>query len=247
MMAAASCMTHNLHSADQKSSPEKSDLQIDVLQNALMKRVDIDFGSKEGRLRYARAQRYPTAKEAAAAMGVPYGTYSGHEKGTRGYDSDDAIRYGKFFRKTPEWLLFGVGDNDVLSSIPLAGLVGLGERIHWYGDDHVPLTLVEIPYPLPVGCFALEARGNSQWPRIKDGELVVTKWHDGPVLDLLNDEAVIQTEDDQYLLKTLRRSVDEDTFNLETHNGATLENVEVKRAGRVMMILPSKMWVRLDV
>lgn len=238
---------YNLHSADWKSSPSTPDLQIVNLHNALMKRVDIDLTTKEGRLRYARSERYGTAKEAAEAMGVPYGTYSGHEKGSRGYNDEDAVRYGKFFRKSPEWLLFGVGDNQVLSSIPLAGLVGLGERIHWYGDDHVPLTLVEIPYPLPKGCFALEARGNSQFPRVKDGELVVTRWHDGPVRDLLGVEAVLETKDSEYLLKTLRRGSEEDAYNLETHNGPTIENVEVKRAGRVMMILPSKEWVRLDI
>lgn len=40
-------------------------------------------------------------------MGVSVATYIQHENGTRGFPADRAQRYARFFRTTPEWLLYG--------------------------------------------------------------------------------------------------------------------------------------------
>lgn len=50
---------------------------------------------------------YNTAKDAALAMGASVATYIQHENGTRGFPKDRAQRYARFFRTTPEWLLYG--------------------------------------------------------------------------------------------------------------------------------------------
>lgn len=208
----------------------------------------MDDVGQAGRLREARKKRgYGSAAKAAEAIGVPYGTYSGHENGSRGISHEDVARYARFFRVPVEWLAFGKGSVSETRTIPIAGLVGLGEKIQWYGGDHFTLGVVEIPFPLPPDCFALEARGNSQFPRVKDGELVITKWFDGPASNLLGQEAIIETVNDEYMLKTIRRGSDHDLFNLESHNAPLMEDVEIRRAGPVMMILPNKIWVRSDV
>ena len=65
------------------------------------------------RLKRARTDAgYPAAKNAAEAMGISIPTYIQHENGTRGFNADRAQRYARFFRTTPEWLLYGreVGD-----------------------------------------------------------------------------------------------------------------------------------------
>lgn len=60
------------------------------------------------RLKWAREQKgYKTASSAAGAMDVPYGTYSGHENGSRGIKSEEIERYAKFFKVDPAWLQFG--------------------------------------------------------------------------------------------------------------------------------------------
>ncbi len=62
------------------------------------------------RLKVARERAgYETAKEAAASLGVPISTYTGHENGSRGYTKNAAQRYGRKFKVAPEWLLFGTG------------------------------------------------------------------------------------------------------------------------------------------
>lgn len=74
------------------------------------------------RLKAAReAAGYETAKRAAEAMGASVATYLQHENGTRGYPSVKAERYARFFRTTPEWLLYGRGDKpkDEVPGLPV--------------------------------------------------------------------------------------------------------------------------------
>jgi SOS-response transcriptional repressor LexA len=60
------------------------------------------------RLKQAREKSsYHSAKSAAEAMGVAVATYIQHENGTRGFPAARAERYARFFRVTPEWLLYG--------------------------------------------------------------------------------------------------------------------------------------------
>lgn len=64
--------------------------------------------SSADRLKEARiAAGYATAKQSAEAMGVSVSTYIHHENGTRGYPASRAERYARFFKTTPEWLLYG--------------------------------------------------------------------------------------------------------------------------------------------
>lgn len=62
------------------------------------------------RLATARRQAgYDTAREAATAVGIPYGTYSGHENGSSGFRSETGETYAKKFRVRFEWLMRGTG------------------------------------------------------------------------------------------------------------------------------------------
>jgi hypothetical protein len=65
------------------------------------------------RLIDARIKRgYPTAAAAIRAFGFVKSTYEKHENGTRAFDLKDAERYGKAFRKSPAWILTGVGPQE---------------------------------------------------------------------------------------------------------------------------------------
>lgn len=70
------------------------------------------------RLKQARiAAGYDSAPSAAVAMGVREPTYMGHENGSRGF-AKSAERYAKFFRTTPEWLMFGTGAKPKSQQLP---------------------------------------------------------------------------------------------------------------------------------
>ncbi|MGW8135406.1 LexA family protein [Sphingomonas zeae] len=58
------------------------------------------------RLTQARTEAgYPSAAAAAKARGWTVSTYNSHENGTRGFGADEAVIYGRAFRKNPGWLL----------------------------------------------------------------------------------------------------------------------------------------------
>ena len=62
------------------------------------------------RLVAARKQAgYTTAAEGADAVGVPYGTYSGHENGSSGFRADKGEIYAKKYKVRFEWLMRGTG------------------------------------------------------------------------------------------------------------------------------------------
>ncbi|TPN43232.1 helix-turn-helix transcriptional regulator [Mesorhizobium sp. B1-1-7] len=62
------------------------------------------------RLVAARKQAgFETAVEAAEAVGVPYGTYSGHENGSSGFRRDKGEIYARKFKVRFEWLMLGTG------------------------------------------------------------------------------------------------------------------------------------------
>lgn len=73
------------------------------------------MSGKAERLKEARVKAgYESAQEAAAAMGCAASTYIQHENGLRGYPAARAQRYAKFFRTTPEWLLYGTKRSDAV-------------------------------------------------------------------------------------------------------------------------------------
>lgn len=64
--------------------------------------------ARAGRLKRAREAHYETATAAAIAIGVPVGTYAGHENGHRDFGADAAELYARRFRVSPAWLMFGI-------------------------------------------------------------------------------------------------------------------------------------------
>lgn len=186
---------HNyLRYADHNVKRRKSDLQIDVLHYAVMEKHD--------RLRLARKLRFKFAKDAATAMDVPYGTYSGHESGSRGFTDADVERYAKAFRVSPSWLAFGEGpmstgktlgaaperaviaDNDVTVArlyVRLTAEAGNWREQGVYQDIEEPEWYLVPQRPNdPLRRFLTKVAGDSMdKARLFDGDFVVTiDWND---------------------------------------------------------------------
>lgn len=48
-------------------------------------------------------------------MSISYGTYAGHENGSRGIKRQDIVRYAVFFKVQPNWLEFGINADPLAS------------------------------------------------------------------------------------------------------------------------------------
>lgn len=120
--------------------------------------IPIRMETKGDRLKQAREARgFSSAARAAEALGVPYGTYSGHENGARGFKDVEAERYARFFRVSVGWLVSGEG-----FTIPLISWVSAGRLER--PDQVVDLeTAKMVPVAgLPAGdWFALRVEGDS--------------------------------------------------------------------------------------
>ena len=65
-----------------------------------------------------------------------------------------------------------------------------------------------------------------------------------PPAEHIGREVIVKISNGPYLIKTIRRGARPGRFHLESHNAPLREDVEIERVGDVLMILPSRTWVR---
>lgn len=203
--------------------------------------------SVHDRLKAARIRAgFSTPTDAARAFGWKVPTYLGHENGDRKPKRDRAEKYARAFRTTVAWLLDGTAPNTLNKPIPVFGYIGLGEEIEMLDVEASALDHIELPYGFSVpDCAALIARGNSQFPRVRDGEVVV--YHTGglPPDDLLGREVVVKVMDGAILLKTIRKGSGPGLYHLESFNAPTRTDVRIDWCGEVLSIVPGGAWRKL--
>lgn len=137
------------------------------------------------RLREARtAAGFLSALAAATAMGVAPATYVQHENGHRNFSAERAERYARFFKTTPEWLLYGRGDKPA-SAFPLRAkgvdrwvpVIGTVRAGAWTEIADEPWEPEVVPVSLQgfegAQLFALRVQGSSMDRFYPDGSLVV--------------------------------------------------------------------------
>lgn len=145
------------------------------------------------RLKRARADAgYHSAKDAALAMGISVATYIQHENGTRNFPADRAQRYARFFRTTPEWLLYGRETGERLElaqlgpQIPIQGAVAAGvfrDRLEYPEDEWETFTgAAGIDAPVNQR-FGLRVEGDSMDLIYPPGTILecVRYWGDYPI------------------------------------------------------------------
>lgn len=179
------------------------------------------------RLQHARREAgYATATQAAAAMGVPAPTYLAHENGTKGL-SRAGTRYAKFFHVSYGWLLAGAGEmTGGSTSIPLMGLVGAGSTVEPIGDT-VAASIGSITMPDAEHLGALKVRGESQYPRYMDGEIILYDRRPRTPGELNNRYAVVDCSDGRRVIKKIVRGRKPAAWNLWSHNAPEEEDADI--------------------
>jgi len=171
------------------------------------------------RLRQARvAAGFDSAGDAAAALGVSAATYRQHENGTRGYPASKAEHYARRFRVTPEWLLYGRGDEPTVKptskTVPLVGYVGAGSIAHYYGTGDGGLDEVPAPENATASTVAAEVRGTSLGPFFERWLVFWDEVRNPPTPDLFGQLCVVGLPDDRVLVKQLKPASAPGRFHL---------------------------------
>jgi phage repressor protein C with HTH and peptisase S24 domain len=206
------------------------------------------------RLRIAREKFFKSARVAAKALGMPVSTYGAHERaedpGGRDYGPDEAKRYGRRFRVTPEWLLTGrkVGPTDgtddfppeapTAPKVPVAGYVGAGAEAHFYAVAQGDLDEVGAPEGSTKETVAVEIRGDSLGTFF-DRWLVFYDDVRSPITpDLIGKLCVVGLDDGRVLIKKLQRSRVHGLFNLVSQNDPPIVDATIEWAARVKSMTP---------
>jgi hypothetical protein len=207
------------------------------------------------RLRTAREKFFKSARVAAKALGMPVSTYGAHERaedpGGRDYGPDEAKRYARRFRVTPEWLLTGrkVGPTDdpggvdtveepTAPKVPVAGYVGAGAETHFYAVSQGGLDEIDAPEGSTPDTVAVEIRGNSLGTFFDRWLVFYDDVHREVTPDLLGKLCVVGLDDGRVLIKKLQRSRSPGLFNLVSQTEAPIPDVAIEWAAKVKSMMP---------
>ena len=181
--------------------------------------------------------------DAARAFGWKEPTYHGHENGDRNPSRNTAEKYARALRVSVAWLLHGQGDASPRNVFPVFGYVGLGEGVELLDTPSSPMEEIELPFGFSVpDCGALICRGNSQHPRVKDGDVVIYHRNGLTPDALIGREAIVGLASKSVMMKRILRGSFAGVFNLESHNAPLIENAVIEWCGEVMAIVPQGQW-----
>ena len=195
------------------------------------------------RLQEARARAgFANATDAARAFGWNENTYRSHENGERGLKPSVAERYAAALKVSAGYLLTGEGGDARSTLIPLRGLVGAGGEIN---DDITQVhrdnvVKVRVNIALGKGLSAFEVWGDSMLPKYDPGDVVIVQDAPVPVDRVLGDVALVLTRDGRRYLKRVLRGSEAGTYNLESFNARTIEDVEIAEATMIHLVLPAR-------
>jgi hypothetical protein len=180
------------------------------------------------RLRIARKEAgYGSIADAAEAFeSIKTPTLTSHENGTREFDAEAAIRYGKAFKVSPSWLLAldsvqhtPGGPSRVIESpeIPWLGKAAAGVWLEQSVRD--PDSMETVPYdrmagdPGPDNLFAITPEGDSmdlKWP---EPVKLIFRWAKFGFADVAPGNYVLVEREnhDLYEMTCKRLEIDEET------------------------------------
>jgi hypothetical protein len=198
------------------------------------------------RLRIARERLFKSARIAATAMHIPVSTYGAHERaeapGGRDYGPDDAKKYARRFRVTPEWLLTGKGDQPEIDEgvgippppkVRVVGYVGAGAEAHFYDVAPGDLDEVEPSAGTTDMTVCVEIRGDSLGAFFNRWFVFYDNVRQEVTPDLVGELCVVGLPDERVLIKQVQRSRTEGLFNLLSSTQPPIRDVAITWAAKV--------------
>jgi phage repressor protein C with HTH and peptisase S24 domain len=200
------------------------------------------------RLRIARERHFKSARAAGKAMGIPVSTYGAHERaeapGGRDYGPDEAKRYARRFRVTPEWLLTGRGpgpgegpfepEGPEAPRVRVVGYVGAGSAAHFYEVNQGDLDEVIWPQLPADTTVAVEIRGDSLGSFFNRWLVYYDDVRRAVTSDLIGELCVVGLADGRVLVKQIQRGRAEGLFNLMSVNEKPITDVAIEWSAKVI-------------
>lgn len=124
------------------------------------------------------------------------------------------------------------------ATVPVVGYVGAGAEVYPV-DDHAPgdgLDEVDAPPGAGPDAVAVIVRGDSQYPMLFDGDVLIYWNHLADPGEARGRLCVVHLADGRTLVKNLQRGTETGCFTLTSVNAPPIENVEISWAARVQHV-----------
>ncbi|MFN3583251.1 S24 family peptidase [Phenylobacterium sp.] len=196
------------------------------------------------RLRQARIDKgFETAAAAADAFAWNRNTYASNENGNAPFSYRRAKEYAAAFGVRPEWLYDAAGPMRPAAEaglVPVIGRVGAnpeGSVLFATGQD--PGELAPIPPGGTDQAVALRVVGHSMRGVADDGALIYFEdQRTPPTPDMLGHVVVVETADDEVLVKRLLRGSRQGLYDLESVAGPMRHDARLRWAAHITAIIP---------
>lgn len=196
------------------------------------------------RLRQARIDKgFETAAAAADAFGWNRNTYASNENGNAPFSYRRAKEYAAAFGVGPEWLYDAAGPMRPAAEgglVPVIGRVGANpEGSVLFATGHDPGELAPIPPGGTDKAVALRVVGHSMRGVADDGALIYFEdQRTPPTPDMLGHVVVVETADDEVLVKRLLRGSRQGLYDLESVAGPMRHDARLRWAAHITAIIP---------
>jgi transcriptional regulator with XRE-family HTH domain len=207
--------------------------------------MDRDEKGPGQRLRQARKDAGLSVAQVAKRLGKSETAVRAWENGQNGLSGDAAGQLAPVVKSTAEWILFGRGETR-RRMIQVVGYVGAAAEFFGF-DDHekgAGLDEIEAPADAPEGAVAVIVRGDSGYPAIRDGMVLVywNKMEDPSSIE--GEDCFIRVRDGRTLVKILEYGSRPGRWTLRSINAATppIKDVEIEWAAPIEIRLRRKNW-----
>lgn len=175
--------------------------------------------------------------EAAARFGWNANTYKSNENGNAPFSYKKAEAFAKAFGVRPDWLYAGTGAmrEPVERLVPVIGRVGANvTRGLLLASGDQSHEWVPAPPGGSARAAAVLVQGESMPDVAEDGALLYFEdQRTPPTEDMIGKVVIVETDDDEVLVKRLQRGSRKGLYNLESIVGGTLKDVRVRWAARI--------------
>lgn len=125
--------------------------------------------------------------------------------------------------------------------VPIAGHIGAGGQIVFedIGELYDPDSTVLRPPGISGQLIALEVRGDSMFPKYRDGDVIyVQRNHEGLLPEYLGEDCVVRLETGETYIKQLAHGSEPGRFTLRSLNAPDMVDVDIEWATPVIFIMP---------
>lgn len=202
------------------------------------------------RLRQARQRAgYPSARAAAIRFGWSPSTYSAHENGQNGFDTEAALTYAKAFSCDVSWLVLGDVPLQQRSAVEIIGVAYSTDKIKRLKKD-LPKgeKFANLIFTVPEHCMAIWVHQDGLYPRYDNGDLIIVREIPLRLLENVKrrpEEHLLETKDGTRYLRTMVYREDRDEYELRAHNAPPIYPVlldDIVKAWQIWSIVPTPNW-----